>query len=130
MVATLRKVLTPSFQPKRPWGLMPHGDLWEVIHQHVLSKGGNHITCTKVKGHAIDLDVSDGIASREDQLGNDYADKAADLGVQSQAIRLHHLCHIFHVGQFLFQRLFRDIQVACVPKLIQSDINYQSSVKE
>ena len=78
MLATLRRVLVPNFRPKRPWGLMPNGDLWHVIHQHVLAKGSDHITCTKVKGHATDQDVSNGIATREDKLRNDTADKVAD----------------------------------------------------
>ena len=93
----------------RPWGLMPNGDLWHVIHQHVLAKGSDHITCSKVKGHATDQDVSNGIATREDKLGNDTADKVADLGVQCQTAWMHHLCHIFHVRQYVFQRLLHEI---------------------
>ena len=97
MLSTLRGILKPNFQPKRPWGLMPNGDLWQAIHSHELSKGIDNITCAKVKGHTTVVDVIDGIVTSEDRQGNNEADRAADLGVQSKVAWLHHLCHVFQI---------------------------------
>ena len=39
----------------------------------------------KVKGHATEKDIENGISNREDKESNDYSDKLADKGVEAIA---------------------------------------------
>ena len=46
-------------------------------------KGPDSITLTKVKGHATEEHVQQGLVQEEHKQGNDQADKAATRGVQA-----------------------------------------------
>ena len=66
----------------KPWGLQTDGDLWEQAWLAVKLRGIGNQTLRKVKGHATEEDVANGISTWEDREGNDKSDKLADKGVE------------------------------------------------
>ena len=62
----------------KPWGLQTDGDLWEQAWLAVKLRGIGNQTLRKVKGHATEEDVANGISTWEDREGNDNSDKPAD----------------------------------------------------
>ena len=48
------------FLRKRPWGMRPDGDVWEVAATIVRTKGPSNIKVTWTKGHATEDDVQQG----------------------------------------------------------------------
>ena len=67
-------------KPQKPWKLVSDGDLWEFFHQAVTSKGASSIRISWIKGHATQAHIADGVTTLQDKLGNDEADKVADIG--------------------------------------------------
>ena len=67
---------------KKAWGLQKDGDMWEIAWKAILRRGARNQQIRKVKGHATNDDVEKGKSTREDQYGNDKADKNADVGVE------------------------------------------------
>ena len=66
--------------PVRPLELTVDGDLLGIIERMIQLRGVQGIKVTKVKGHADDDMVAVGRVRVEDRVGNDLADRAADLG--------------------------------------------------
>ena len=62
----------------KAWGLQVDGYLWEIAWTAVLKRGIGNQFLRKVKGHATENDVREGIATKEDREGNDTRDKLAD----------------------------------------------------
>ena len=48
-------------------------------------EGSENQFLRKVKGHATEKDIENGVSNREDQEGNDYSDELADGGVEAIA---------------------------------------------
>ena len=69
----------------KPWGLQVDGDLWEQSWIAVKQRGVGNQTLRKVKGHATEKDVAEGISIAKDRGGNDKSDKLADQGVEEIA---------------------------------------------
>ena len=69
----------------KPWGLQVDGDLWEQAWRAVLKRGSGNQSLRKVKGHATEKDIENGISNPEDKEGNDVSDKLADKGVEAVA---------------------------------------------
>ncbi len=65
----------PFLDPRKPWGLCRDGDLWAVLQHAVKSQTPKSIAISKVKGHATDQLVFDGVATQNDKDGNDAADE-------------------------------------------------------
>ena len=64
-----------------PFELVNDGDLLLLLIDHKLrSRGLDTVRISKVKGHANDGMVLHGEVRREDKLGNDAADEAAEFG--------------------------------------------------
>ena len=63
-----------------PFELVDDGDLLLLIEHMLNRRGLDTVRITKVKGHADDAMVLRGQVRREDRLGNDAADEAADFG--------------------------------------------------
>ena len=68
--------------PRRPWALQTDGDVWRVYFEHATAKQVGSIAITKVKGHATQNMVDQGLVQPQDKIGNDKADEAADEGVE------------------------------------------------
>ena len=62
-----------------PFELVNDGDLLLLIHRMLRRRGLDTVYISKVKGHADGM-VLHGQVRREDKLGNDAADEAADFG--------------------------------------------------
>ena len=77
-------VAHPYGRPKRPWGLMPDGDLWNEFQQAVIAKGPHAVDLSKVKGHATDDMVQQGYSAQL-KIGNDRSDTLATRGRSSFA---------------------------------------------
>ena len=56
------------------------GDLWELAWQAVLERGPDAQKVSKVKGHATQQHIDEGLATAEQKEGNDWADTYADKG--------------------------------------------------
>ena len=63
-------------------GLQVDGDLWEQAWIAVKRRGTGNQSLRKVKGHATEKDVKEGISTSKDRDGNDKSDKLADKGVE------------------------------------------------
>ena len=63
-----------------PFELVNDGDLLLLIDHMLRQRGLDTVCVSKVKGHADDGMVQHGQVRREDGLGNDAADEAADFG--------------------------------------------------
>ena len=63
-----------------PFELVNDGDLLLLIDRMLRSRGLDTVCISKVKGHADDGMILHGQVRREDKLGNDAADEAADFG--------------------------------------------------
>ena len=50
-----------------------------------MKRGTGNQSLRKVKGHATEKDVENGISNIEDREGNDTSDKLADKGVEAIA---------------------------------------------
>ena len=66
---------------KKHWGVQTDGDLWEMAWKAICTRGVENQAIRKVKGHATTKDVQDGVATKEDKIGNDTSDTNADIGV-------------------------------------------------
>ena len=64
----------------KPFELVNDGDLLLLIERMLHHRGLDTVCISKVKGHADDGMVVHGQVRREDKLGNDAADEAADFG--------------------------------------------------
>ena len=65
-----------------PFELVNDGDLLLLMDHMLRSRGLDTVRISTVKGHADDGMVLHGQVRREDKLGNDAADEAADFGRQ------------------------------------------------
>jgi hypothetical protein len=81
---------------KTNWMLVSDGDLWLHFEQAAKAKGPKAIRLTKVKGHITQQQVDDNQHSMEDKLGNDKADEAADIAVQTHGEDVVRLASIWH----------------------------------
>ena len=63
-----------------PFELVKDGDLLLLIQRMLHLRGLDTVRISKVEGHADDGRVLHGQVRREDKLGNDAADEAADFG--------------------------------------------------
>ena len=66
---------------KKPWSLQADGDLWQIAWGTVKKRGRCDQKVRKVKGHAVEADITGGICTRADKEGNDRSDKNVDVGV-------------------------------------------------
>ena len=89
---------------------MKDGDLWQKLLAAVKEKGPWSVWVTKVKGHATDEDVGQGIAKVEDKEGNDNADKAADKGAKDKQEKLPAVASLHARRAKEYQQLTRRIQ--------------------
>ena len=64
----------------RPYELLTDGDLLALIHMLISARGPRTTKISKVKGHADEELVRRGKVREVDKVGNDMADRAADLG--------------------------------------------------
>ena len=69
-------------KPRKPFNLLPDGDLWSLFARLVKSKGPEAVRLTKVKGHTTDEMVSQGKVTKEQKEGNGAAYEAANFGVE------------------------------------------------
>ena len=56
------------------------GDLWELMHESIQSRGQSSMRAKNGKGHATNAMIEAGLVKPEDKDGNDWADKAAGKG--------------------------------------------------
>ena len=79
VVRHVDRLLSGCRGPK-PFELVNDGDLLLLIERMLHLRGLDTVRISKVKGHADDGMVLRGQVRREDRLGNDAADEAADFG--------------------------------------------------
>ena len=79
VVRHVGRILSCCCGPK-PFELVNDGDLLLLIDRMIQQRGVDTVCISKVKGHADDGMVLHGQVRREDKLGNDAADEAADFG--------------------------------------------------
>ena len=72
--------LLDGYRGAVPFELVNDGDLLFLIDRMLQSRGLDTLRISKVKGHADDGMILHGQVRREDKLGNDAADEAADFG--------------------------------------------------
>jgi len=72
-----------DYKTKRPYGLIPNGDVLQIFYAHLRSKGTSSVSFSKVKGHATPEDVVEGRSTSLNRAGNDMSDKYATKGIQA-----------------------------------------------
>ena len=70
--------------PRRPWGLMNNGDLWQVAQNLAEQRGLSTTRLTKVKGHAEEEHILNDVTTRWKKRGNDIADTVAQWGREAR----------------------------------------------
>ena len=65
---------------KRPYDYMANGDLWQHFSRMIFAKGHKAVRSSKVKGHATEEMIEEGVVRKVDKDGNDQADAAAGKG--------------------------------------------------
>ena len=70
----------------RPYELMVDGDLLVLVQKLLDARGPGTTNISKVKGHADEGLVREGRVRELDKIGNDMADRAADLGRRRVAV--------------------------------------------
>ncbi len=78
------------------WKLSSDGDLWDHFQRAAIAKGPHSIRITKVKGHITQSQVDEGVYRSCDKQGNDAADHAADVAVETHGKDLMSVAKIFH----------------------------------
>jgi ribonuclease HI len=99
---------------KKPWSLIPNGDLWEVIERFVSLKGARSIRTKWVKGHTAVTDVHSGVISMAEHLGNSAADLLADKGVTKHPQGLEALGNVYAFRRLIYLRLLHSIHTHIV----------------
>ena len=74
------KSILKGEKPRKPYNIIPDGDLWDWFARLVQAKGPEAVQLSKVKGHATDEMVNQGKVKKEHKEGNDASDEAADIG--------------------------------------------------
>ena len=96
-------------KPKKPWSLQKDGDLWQIFHEFVRAKGHTAVKITKVKGHALEKDVSAGSVQRKHKDGNDHADTATKRGIQEHGEVISKVASWLIVRYRKYAALIKDI---------------------
>ena len=65
---------------KKPTRFMKNGDLWDHLNEAIRQKGASAVRLTKVKAHATQEMVQQGLITHELRHGNTEADRAAERG--------------------------------------------------
>ena len=84
----VNQLIAANNTPRRPWALQHDGDLWQIYYNHIKIKGLASTKITKVKGHATQAMVDEGSVPMEQKVGNDFADQAAEEGVNEHGLQL------------------------------------------
>ncbi len=90
------KHLRNKTKHKTNWRTTPDGDLWQHFELAAGEKGWKSFRITKVQGHATDHQVAQGNVRACDKIGNDQADKAADIAVQTHGEGVVSVARILH----------------------------------
>ena len=72
-----------DYRTRKPYGLIPNGDVWQEFHRHLRAKLACSVKISKVKGHATTEDVCAGKATAPDKIGNDMSDRYATKGINA-----------------------------------------------
>ena len=94
----------------RPWQIQVDGDLLALFWQGVNDRGLASITFTKVKGHATQAHVEEGITTAEHLRGNTNADTAATCGTRSHRDGLVPVADWFALRAKTYRSFMRKIQ--------------------
>ena len=99
------------------WSLINDGDLWQQAWSILLQRGQASFRISKVKGHARDIDVQHSQELAEHKKGNDIADDAADLGLESNGNGKAAYGSYLHRRQEAYTKLVGEIQTMLVEVL-------------
>jgi hypothetical protein len=94
---------------KYNWQLVSDGDLWNHFEQAARAKGYKSIRITKVKGHAKQQQVNEGIYRQCDKDGNDQADRAADLATNMHGEDVVKVANILHGRHVKYTSFFHKV---------------------
>eukprot|EP00969_Alexandrium_andersonii_P220594 9742713-Alexandrium_andersonii.AAC.1 len=60
--------MSKGMRPEKPWEMMRDGDLWRLLDEVVAARGPATLTLKKVKGHATQQHVEQGLISSVDRF--------------------------------------------------------------
>ena len=83
---------------KKPWRLIPDGDLWEVFERVIKSRGADSTAISWTKGHASWQWIKDHVTNAE-SIANGQADYAAGAGVRALGMEETQLVLDFHANK-------------------------------
>jgi len=95
--------------PRKPFNIIPDGDLWEWFAKIVKAKGAEAVRLTKVKGHATEEMVKQGKVKEEHKVGNDFSDEAADIGVEQHGNEFLEASTFFAAKQHEYSVFVKDM---------------------
>ncbi len=99
---------------KLNWKTMSDGDLWEHFTKAAEAKGPNSINITKVKGHVTTQQILDNIYRDVDKQGNDRADKAAEIAVNTHGEDVVRSAGILHKRHQRYIKFMKDVALHIV----------------
>jgi hypothetical protein len=94
----------------KPWGLQPDGDLWQLVHEAIITRGVDTVALVKCKGHATTLMVEQGKVDADDKEGNDWSDIFATKGTNQHGSQAIELANWFKVRQGQYANMIKDVQ--------------------
>ena len=96
---------------RKPWGLLPDGDLWAMLEAAILAKGHHAVWFSWGKGHATITAMDAGTVDLPNAIANGYADLAADEGhAIFENIGIKNYAATFAAKQKAYCRLIAAIQ--------------------
>jgi hypothetical protein len=77
-------ILDGTLKRRKPWALLPDGDLWELFENAANSRGLHSIVLSWTKSHPSWQQMAQGTVKIPTAIHNGMADIAADLGIGAQ----------------------------------------------
>ena len=88
---------------------MPDGDIWHNFQEAACAKGPHSIRITKVKGHVSQVQVDANLYRHCDMVGNNKADEAADVAVETHGKDVISVARILHNRHLQYMRFMQQV---------------------
>ena len=105
-----------NWLPIGPWALVHDGDLWQLFWEFLRIRGARSTKFGKVKGHATNKMVEEGIVRRYDQVHNSIVDGDATRGIEAHGQGVKDMARWFadrHRKYAMFMHQIRMMMIAC-----------------
>jgi ribonuclease HI len=103
------KLIVDRAAQSKPWALCKNGDLLAILQRVAIARPAHSIAITKVKGHATDEHIAQGLATVQQRNSNEAADKLATSAwnnIDETLVRFHHYLDVRTVKYAAFMGIW------------------------